>query len=156
MFILLGVWALGYLLPSLLIGFTLGTTVPSWLAFAHVYVLFGVYFVWYWRTSGQTLAMQTWHVKLVQTDGLLLTRAQALKRYAYASLWLIPTIVIYALLRVTLNGSLGLWPTIELMFAMALFFWPLSCFLDFNNPLGRQSLVDRISGSRLIQIPKTK
>ena len=80
MLVLLGVWALGYLVPSLLIGLFLGTTMPEWLAFAHVYILFGFYFVWYWRKTGQTLAMQTWRVKLVNMQGELLTRDQALKR----------------------------------------------------------------------------
>lgn len=154
MLVLLGVWALGYLVPSLLIGLFLGTTMPEWLAFAHVYILFGFYFVWYWRKTGQTLAMQTWRVKLVNMQGELLTRDQALKRYAYASLWLVPTIFIYAAWRVSIGKPPGLWPTIELMFAMVLFFWPLTCLLDFRNPLGRQSLADRMSKTRLVQLPK--
>lgn len=154
MLVLLGVWALGYLVPSLLIGIFFQTTIPEWLAFAHVYVLFGVYFIWYWRKTGQTLAMQTWRVKLVNMQGELLTRDQALKRYAYASLWLVPTIFIYATWRLVAGKPPGLWPTIELMFAMLLFFWPATCLLDFRNPLGKQSLADRMSKTRLIQLPK--
>ena len=29
-----------------------------------LWVVLGAYFVWCWRRSGQTLAMQTWHLKL--------------------------------------------------------------------------------------------
>ncbi|MEI6791460.1 MAG: RDD family protein, partial [Myxococcaceae bacterium] len=92
MLILLGVWAIGYLVPSLLLGILLNTQLPSWLAFGHVYVLFGVYFTWYWTKTGQTLAMQTWKVKMVDENDLLLKRNQALIRYAISSLWLIPTV----------------------------------------------------------------
>lgn len=150
--ILLGVWAAGYLVPNLLLGVLFGLNVPQTLAFAHLYLLFGFYFVWYWQKTGQTLAMQTWRVKLVDINGRLLTRSHALKRYAIASLWLIPTIVIYGIGRVIKQEPWGLWPTIELLFAMALFFWPLTCQLDRKNPLGKQSLADRWSGTRLIQL----
>jgi uncharacterized RDD family membrane protein YckC len=68
MLILLGVWAIGYLVPSLLIGILFQIQVPSWVAFGHVYVLFGIYFTWYWTETGQTLAMQTWHVKIVDNN----------------------------------------------------------------------------------------
>jgi len=152
--ILLGVWAAGYLVPNLLLGVLFQISVPQTIAFAHLYLLFGIYFVWYWQKTGQTLAMQTWHVKLVDENGKLLTRGHALKRYAISSLWLIPTIVIYGIARVLKQEPLSLWPTIELMFAMALFFWPLTCILDRKNPLGKQSLADRWSKTRLVQLPK--
>lgn len=150
--VLLGVWALGYLVPSLIIGLFFNTTMPKWLAFAHVYLLFGIYFTWYWKKTGQTLAMQTWRVKLVDKNGALVSRHQALKRYAYASLWLLPTIIIYGIWKIILGHAPGLWPTIELMFAMVLFFWPITCILDSSNPLGKQSLVDRMAGTRLVQL----
>jgi len=82
MLMLLGVWALGYLVPSLALGVMLQIQVPPWLAFAHVYLLFGFYFVWYWTNTGQTLAMQTWRVKMVNLSGKHLNRSQALIRFA--------------------------------------------------------------------------
>ncbi len=45
-------------------------------------VLFGVYFVWLWSTRGQTLAMQTWRIRLVTEQGRPPTQARALARYA--------------------------------------------------------------------------
>ena len=48
-----------------------------------VYVLAvaGAYFVGFWTRGGQTLAMKTWHIRLVRADGGLLTRARAVHRY---------------------------------------------------------------------------
>jgi uncharacterized RDD family membrane protein YckC len=46
----------------------------------------GTYFVWCWQKSGQTLAMQTWQLKLLNQDGELLTLTAAITRYVLASL----------------------------------------------------------------------
>lgn len=46
----------------------------------------GVYFVWCWLKSGQTLAMQTWQLKLVSQDGRLLSVRLAIARYVLASM----------------------------------------------------------------------
>jgi RDD family len=156
MLILLGVWAIGYLVPSLLLGVLFNVQVPNWLAFGHVYVLFGIYFTWYWTKTGQTLAMQTWHVKMVDQQEKLLNRNQALIRYAISTLWLIPTVLIYIMFKYVFLIPLGHWPTIELMFCMVLFFWPLTCLLDRANPNGSQSLADKLAKTQLIQIPKNK
>jgi RDD family len=156
MLILLGVWAIGYLVPSLLLGVLFNVQVPNWLAFGHVYVLFGIYFTWYWTKTGQTLAMQTWHVKMVDQQEKLLNRNQALIRYAISTLWLIPTVLIYIMFKYVFLIPLGHWPTIELMFCMVLFFWPLTCLLDHANPNGSQSLADKLAKTQLIQIPKNK
>ena len=45
----------------------------------------GFYFVWCWRKSGQTLAMQTWQLKLSHGQADLLNWPQAWLRYALAS-----------------------------------------------------------------------
>lgn len=155
MMILLGVFAIGYLVPSLLLGIFFDIKLPNWLAFGQVYFLFAWYFTWYWTHTGQTLAMQTWNVKLLDTNFRLLRRGHALLRYAIASLWLLPTIVIYICFQTLTGKTLGHWPTIELMFCMILFFWPLTCYLDRSSAQERQSLVDRLCRTKLIQLPKS-
>lgn len=45
----------------------------------------GVYFVWCWCKSGQTLATQTWKIKLVNQENNTLKLNQALFRYVLAS-----------------------------------------------------------------------
>jgi len=48
-------------------------------------VLTGAYFVWCWTRSGQTLPMQAWHLRIVDTDsGRPPGLRQALKRYLLA------------------------------------------------------------------------
>jgi len=156
MLILLGVWAVGYLVPSLILGQLFDFILPNWLAFGHVYALFGWYFTWYWTRTGQTLAMQTWNVKIVSESEQLLNTNQALIRYAISSLWLIPTILIYIIFKFVFLRPLGHWPTIELMFCMILFFWPMTCLFDKKNPGGPQSLADRLAKTKLILLPDRK
>lgn len=45
----------------------------------------GTYFVWCWCKSGQTLAAQTWKIKLVNQGNSTLMPKQAVFRYALAS-----------------------------------------------------------------------
>lgn len=80
--LVLGVLALTFIVPHLVLGVIGHVTAPGWLAWLHIFVVLGCYFVWYWRRSGQTLAMQTWRLKVVDaTTGGPLTTPQALLRY---------------------------------------------------------------------------
>ncbi len=49
----------------------------------------GVYFIWCWLKSGQTLAMKSWKIQLVDYNGNNLTLPHCIKRYVLASLGLI-------------------------------------------------------------------
>lgn len=49
----------------------------------------GVYFGWFWLHGGQTLAMQTWRLRLVAVDGNGLTMRQAVIRCALAACGLV-------------------------------------------------------------------
>lgn len=51
-----------------------------------LYISVGAYFVWCWLKSGQTLAMQTWQLKLVCQDEKPLSVQLAIARYILASL----------------------------------------------------------------------
>src|SRR5579859_1325062 len=44
----------------------------------------GVYFVFCWMRTGQTLPMKTWHMQLVTADGGGLSAVQAIWRYIFA------------------------------------------------------------------------
>jgi uncharacterized RDD family membrane protein YckC len=54
-----------------------------------LWVCIGSYFVWCWHRKGQTLAMQTWHLKVINQNSNLLTVKQAILRYALATLSLL-------------------------------------------------------------------
>jgi uncharacterized RDD family membrane protein YckC len=60
---------------------------------AVLFVVLGLYFVSFWSRSGQTLAMQTWHIRLVTRDGGAVSRLRALARYLCAYLWFLPALV---------------------------------------------------------------
>ncbi len=62
---------------------------------AFLFVVAGIYFVWFW-TRGQTLAMKTWHLRVVDAAGRPLTQARALGRYAASWLWFLPPLVAMA------------------------------------------------------------
>jgi uncharacterized RDD family membrane protein YckC len=146
--VLLGVIALTFLLPNLALGILFGVSLPSWLSFLYLYIVLGIYFVWYWTKSGQTLAMQTWRIRIIDQQGYTLTRRQALLRYLYGSVWIIPCVLLQWMFH------LEKWQIIEMLFAVALFFWPLTIYLDRKDPMQRQVLADRFAGTRLVELPK--
>lgn len=80
--LMMGVLALTFLVPYLILGVIWGATAPGWLLWLHVFVVMGGYFVWYWSRTGQTLAMQTWRLQLVREDGRALSVAHCWLRYA--------------------------------------------------------------------------
>jgi len=82
--LLLGVWAATFMLPHIALGLTFGITLPGPILVLHVFAVFGAYFVWYWRHSGQTLAMQTWKLHLMMADGSKPPLSRLLLRYALA------------------------------------------------------------------------
>ena len=146
--VLLGVIAFTFLLPNLGLGILFGIALPSWLTFLYLYLVLGLYFVWYWTKSGQTLAMQTWRIRMIGPRGFNLTRRQAMRRYVFGSLWLVPCVL--------LQWYFGLqkWQIIEMLFAVALFLWPLSIYLHRVSASVRQGIPDRLAKTRLVELPK--
>jgi uncharacterized RDD family membrane protein YckC len=47
--------------------------------------------VWLW-SKGQTLAMKTWDIKIVDRSGLPITQSRALLRYVLSWLWFLPAL----------------------------------------------------------------
>ncbi len=62
---------------------------------AFVFVIFGIYFVWFWA-KGQTLAMKTWHIRIVDIHGHAISQTRALGRYALSWLWFLPPLIVLA------------------------------------------------------------
>jgi uncharacterized RDD family membrane protein YckC len=64
---------------------------------AVLFVVLGLYFVWFWSHGGQTLAMKAWKVQLVDRDGGPVTEWRALGRYLLSWLWFMPAcLALYA------------------------------------------------------------
>ena len=60
---------------------------------AFLFVIFGIYFTWFW-SRGQTLAMKTWHIRLLDRDGRPVTQTRALLRYLLSWVWFLPPLVV--------------------------------------------------------------
>lgn len=54
------------------------------------------FFVYFWTHGGQTLGMRSWRIRVVRNDGGALSARDALRRFAWATLSLLP-------------AGLGLW-----------------------------------------------
>lgn len=50
----------------------------------YLLTIMGVYFIWFWTHGGQTLAMQTWKLRIVDSKGQSITKKQAITRYLLA------------------------------------------------------------------------
>jgi uncharacterized RDD family membrane protein YckC len=61
---------------------------------ATLFAALGAYFVYFWGRRGQTLAMLTWHIRLVSQDGEPVTYARATLRYLLCWMWFIPALAI--------------------------------------------------------------
>lgn len=57
-----------------------------------LFVVLGIYFVWFWSHGGQTVAMKAWHIRLVDRDGRPVSQWRALARYVLAWLWFLPAL----------------------------------------------------------------
>ncbi len=103
-------------------------------------LVFGMYFVYFWTKSGQTLAMLTWHIRLVTVDGRPVGRLRAVLRYLLAWIWLLP-----ALAAVALSGLKGPGLTFTAVLAGVLTYAALARL----HP-DRQFWHDAICGTRLV------
>jgi len=56
---------------------------------AFIFLILGIYFTWFW-SRGQTLAMKTWHIRLVDQAGQAVSQSRALARYLLSWLWFLP------------------------------------------------------------------
>lgn len=58
-----------------------------------LFLIFGIYFVWFWA-RGQTLAMKTWSIRVVDRHGQPVRQLRALLRYAMSWLWVLPPLMV--------------------------------------------------------------
>jgi uncharacterized RDD family membrane protein YckC len=67
---------------------------------AFVFVISGIYFVWFWA-KGQTLAMKTWDIRVMDAHGAPITQQRALLRYVLSWLWFLPPLGVSWMLGLT-------------------------------------------------------
>lgn len=105
-------------------------------------IVMGAYFAYCWSRSGQTLAMKSWGLRVVDRDGGPLPFGRALLRYLLAWSLLLPGLAAVALTQTHAAAD------------AALFFgcFLLMLFVARLDPK-RQLLHDRLLGSRVIRAP---
>ncbi|WHZ11937.1 MAG: Putative transmembrane protein [Burkholderiaceae bacterium] len=106
-----------------------------------LFVVFGAYFTWLW-TKGQTLAMKTWDIRIVDRQGLPLTQARALLRYLLCWLWFLPPLALEAALRLSGGES-----------ALLTLAWVVLWALASRLHPQRQFWHDALAGTRLVTVP---
>ncbi len=105
------------------------------------FLALGLYFVWFWRKRGQTLAMQTWRMRVVNADGSRISLGRAIARYVLAWVWVIAAVGI-----IHLCGGVSRWTGAGIALACLLALGALA-WLDPQ----RQFLHDRLAGTRLVR-----
>ena len=109
-----------------------------------LFVVLGIYFIWFWTHGGQTLAMKTWRFRLVTADGTPVGRWRAALRFLLAWLWILPGLALAS----TMPGHRWL---LVLVPALNLLLWAATILLDGR----RQFLHDRLAGTRLVDVKPT-
>ena len=105
---------------------------------AFVFLILGIYFTWLW-SRGQTLAMKTWHIRVVDAAGRPLSQRRALVRYVLSWIWFVPP------LATAWAAGLGGGATTALTLAWVLM-WALASRLHPQ----RQYWHDAWAGTRLV------
>lgn len=77
-----------------------------------LFAALGIYFVYFWGRNGQTLAMLTWHIRVVRQDGQAITYGRAAFRYLLSWIWFLPALAI-----VHAWGLSGAWPVVGAVLA---------------------------------------
>lgn len=110
---------------------------------ALAFLVLGAYFIHQWTRKGQTLAMQTWRIRVVMSDGATVTPRAATVRYLLSWLWVLPAAIA--------SWAFGLhqWHAL-IALLVGIVLWSLTAFLSRD----RQFLHDRMAGTRLVQLTK--
>ncbi|WP_302847517.1 RDD family protein [Variovorax sp. OV329] len=104
-----------------------------------LFLVLGVYFTWFW-SRGQTLAMKTWGIRVVDREGRPISQPRALWRYLLSWLWFVPPLAMLSLFKV------GPGEAMVIVFGWVAVWAVLSRF----HPLG-QFWHDAFAGTRLVR-----
>jgi uncharacterized RDD family membrane protein YckC len=121
-----------------------GWTLAYWLLMLSVWA---GYFWWLWARTGQTVGLRAWRLRLVSSDGRVMTPAKALRRIGYVFLPWFPGYLAISLA--------SLWALVWLKWlAWVLFF--LAALAYFRGLVRPDKLTwhDKMSGGAVILLPK--
>lgn len=114
-----------------------------------LFIVWQWYFRYAWLKTGQTLPMKVWRLRVENLQGCLLGKKQSWIRF----LWSMIFLVLIPSLSYSLIRKLGFSASISFCLGM------LWCVLPWGYALfdpDKQFLYDRLSGSRIVLLPKGK
>ena len=106
-----------------------------------MFLLLGLYFVFFW-IKGHTLAMKTWHIRMLDKTGRPLTLGRACLRYVLGWIWFLPPLVL-------LSFS-SHWTEHAGLAVLLLVCWVVVWALLSLLMPGKQFLHDLLAGTRLV------
>ena len=109
---------------------------------AFLFLIFAIYFTWFW-SKGQTLAMKTWRIQVVDAAGRRLSQPRALARYLLSWVWVLPPMM--ASVPFNLSAS-----TVALLCLVWVLVWALSSRFQSRG----QYWHDVWAGTQLVDISK--
>lgn len=112
----------------------------SWL-----FVILGLYFVWFWTHGGQSLAMKTWRIRLLDKDNAPVRTGRAVARFLLSWLWFLPGLALAWALHAQ-GWMLVAIPTLNVVL------WAALIYLDPQ----RQFVHDRLAGTRIVDLNPSK
>ena len=71
----------------------------------YLFIVIGIYFVWLWA-KGQTLAMKTWGITVLDLTGQPITQTRALLRYVLSWLWFLPALALISAFKFSATESM--------------------------------------------------
>jgi uncharacterized RDD family membrane protein YckC len=107
-----------------------------------LFFVIGFYFVFAWHKGGQTLAMKTWRLRVIDLERAQLPIMKGVVRYLLAWMWFVPGLALAAQLH--LSGWL-----IVLALAINMLLWSGTRSLSAEG----QFLHDKLAKTRVIQLP---
>jgi len=107
-----------------------------------LFLVFGIYFVWFWA-KGQTLAMKTWHITVLDRSGKPITQRRALLRYLLCWLWFLPALAAASRLALSTAVSVGIVSGWVAVWAMLSYLHPRQQFWH-----------DALAGTQLVSAPR--
>lgn len=111
---------------------------------AFLFIIISIYFLSAWLKSGQTLAMKTWHIRLLSATGARPTVGRLLRRYVL--MWVFPLITAMIIELAARSSKI---PALSLLIIFAPFSNFIYTWLDPNQ----QFMHDRMCHTRLVHQP---
>lgn len=111
---------------------------------AFLFIVISIYFLSAWLKSGQTLAMKTWHIRLLSATGTRPSAVRLLRRYVL--MWVFPLITAMIIELAARSSQI---PALSLLIVFAPFSNFIYTWLDSNQ----QFMHDRMCHTRLVHQP---